>query len=165
MNVSRKIVVVGPFSVGKTSLVRRQIEDRFEAEYRATLGVACFTKTVPLAGGAVMKQIIWDVEGGQAKGPVFKSYLRGAAAALLVADLSRPETFEELADYWGDLQATCPGVPMAVALNKADLVGPADQAAAVEQIGRRFGELVQPTSAATGQAVEDLFLALGQRTL
>ena len=165
MNVSRKIVVVGPFSVGKSSLVRRQVEDRFEAEYRATLGVACFTKNMVLPCGNSMKQIIWDVEGGQAKGPVFKSYLRGAAAALLVADLSRPETFEELADYWGDLQATCPGVPMAVALNKSDLVSAADQAGAVQQIGRRFGDLVQPTSAATGQAVDNLFLALGQRAL
>jgi len=162
---TRKLVVVGPFSVGKTSLVRRYMEDRFEADYRATLGVACFTKTVSLPGGQELKQVIWDVEGGQASTPTFKTYLRGAQAALLVADLTRPETLEELANYFADVQQICPGIAIGVALNKSDLVDGAAVRAAQDQVGQRFGDLVCASSAATGLAVEQLFLSLGERAL
>lgn len=159
--IARKVVIIGPFSVGKTSLVRRHVENEFDGDYRATLGVACSTKDVALSDGRTMKQVIWDVEGGLANAALFQSYLRGAGAALLVADLSRPETFDDLPAYFTDLQKICPGIPIAVALNKSDLVSADEIENAKGQIGRRFGNLVRATSAATGAEVEQLFIELG----
>ena len=78
--IARKVVIIGPFSVGKTSLVRRHVENNFDGDYRATLGVACSTKDVRLSDGRAMKQVIWDVEGGLANAVLFQSYLRGAGA-------------------------------------------------------------------------------------
>lgn len=105
------------------------------------------------------------MRGGQARTPTFKTYLRGAQAALLVADLTRSETLEELGDYFADVQSVCPGIAMGVALNKADLVSEAAIQAATNKVGERFGDLVCASSAATGQAVEQLFLTLGERAL
>ena len=75
MSLARKVVIVGPFCVGKTSLVRRHVEETFDSNYRATLGVTCSIKDVRLSDGQRMQQVIWDVEGGLAKASSFDAYL------------------------------------------------------------------------------------------
>lgn len=117
----RKVCLLGDFAVGKTSLVRRFVEGVFDERYLSTIGVSISRKPVALADHT-LNLIIWDLAGGtdldeQSR----RSYLRGAAAGLLVCDLTRPGTLDTLGTFADALHAFRPGAPVVVAANKADL--------------------------------------------
>ena len=89
---SKKICLLGDFSVGKTSLVRRFVHNRFDDQYISTIGVKVSRKTVvlPVADDLVeLTLMVWDLAGSQGTTPIAASYLRGAVGAVLVCDLTR----------------------------------------------------------------------------
>lgn len=61
--VSKKICLIGDFGVGKTSLIRRFVENQFSDEYLSTVGVKISRKPVDIPGGSVVQLLIWDLEG------------------------------------------------------------------------------------------------------
>jgi small GTP-binding protein len=91
----RKICLLGPSAVGKTSIVERFVYSRFDDKYLTTLGVKVSQKLMPplrRAGSGRYMQftfLIWDIAGMEAFDATVKSYYRGAAGALAVADLTR----------------------------------------------------------------------------
>src|SRR5215211_7084781 len=91
--VQKKICMLGGFSVGKTSLVKRFVESVFSETYLTTVGVKIDKKTVDLGERAV-NLILWDVAGEDDISAVRMSYyyLRGCAGYVLVADGTRPST-------------------------------------------------------------------------
>ncbi len=167
--VSRKICVIGQFAVGKTSLVRRYVLDEFSHDYQATLGVNIykFSDAVddPAGGETELNQIIWDIEGGDTNPEKIGSYIRGAAGALIVGDITRAETVAAMSDHARLFQSLRPGRPFAFALNKIDLLGDPAPPDTDERLTKEFGADVVRTSAATGIAVPKLFRRLGVRIL
>lgn len=161
-----KICLLGEFAVGKTSLVRRFVYDRFDDRYLSTIGVKVSRKTVvvPHRGEVVeLAMMLWDLAGSEAFSRVRASYLRGAAGAVLVCDLTRPETLERLRTCAEDVLEASPGARLVVAANKCDLVD--RQRIGEEELGRVAALLEAPyylTSAKTGREVEALFRRLGQ---
>jgi small GTP-binding protein len=125
--ISRKVCLLGAFSVGKSSLVRRFVHEVFDDRYITTLGVKIETKLVELAEESV-KLIVWDMEGADPSEqdselitPRMKSYLQGVHGVLLVADGTRLLTVdiaEQLHDW---LKTNLPDVTVALLLNKSDL--------------------------------------------
>ena len=126
--INRKICLLGAFSVGKSSLLRRFVHEVFDDRYTTTLGVKIETKMVELEGGPT-KLVIWDMEGADPGNsetelvtPRMKAYLQGVHGVLIVADGTRPvtvQTAEKLANW---LENEYPGASVALLLNKADLV-------------------------------------------
>ncbi|MCE7937875.1 GTP-binding protein [bacterium] len=165
--LGRKVCLLGDFAVGKTSLARRFVYDRFDDTYISTIGVKVSRKVVmvPRADRVVeVALIVWDLAGSEEFGAVRASYLRGAAGALLVFDLSRPETLERLPAYAAQIRQTSPAAPLAIAANKVDLVAdPATVLAEANAMAARLGAPIVPTSAKRGDAVEDLFRNLAER--
>ncbi len=159
----RKLCLLGAAGVGKTSLVRRFVEGIFSEAYLSTIGVKVDHRRVPLGADAV-NLVIWDIEGETEHRTVRLRYLRGAAAYLLVADGTRPETLPaalRLRDQVADRQ---PDLPYLVLLNKADRaadwrVAPAE----VERLATAAPVIV--TSARTGDRVAEAFEALARRLL
>jgi small GTP-binding protein len=87
-----KCVIIGPAAVGKSSLMRRFVENRFESTYQFTIGVDILAKLVEYEKGKFAKLSIWDV-GGQERFKVLRrSFFEGTHGALLIFDLSRAQT-------------------------------------------------------------------------
>lgn len=120
----KKVVLLGDFGVGKTSLCLRLSEDRFEETTIATLGVAHFTCKV--AGltpfSAATKLEVWDTAGQERYRAITSAYYRGAVGALLVYDLTKHATFENVERWLKELRdhAEANIVVMLVG-NKSDL--------------------------------------------
>jgi len=164
MAISHKVCLLGDFAVGKTSLVRRFVYDRFDDRYISTIGVKVSRKpiVVPGAQGPVdLRLMLWDLAGSEEFDVLRASYLRGATGAILVCDLSRPETVDSLMSYRVQLDACCPGARVVVAANKVDLAPDARAQALVVAAAAAQRASLTYTSARDGTGVESLFRALG----
>lgn len=166
VKISKKVCLLGDFAVGKTSLVRRFVYDRFDDKYISTIGVKVSRKTVAVPRGdeiVELTMMLWDLAGSEEFDQVRASYLRGAAGAVLVCDLTRPETLDHLYDYAGDFSQVNSGVQLAVAANKRDLTDEIEiSPASVETVASDLAAPAYLTSAKTGDDVDDLFRHLGR---
>jgi small GTP-binding protein len=160
--VQKKICMLGGFSVGKTSLVKRFVESIFSETYLTTVGVKIDKKTVTLGDRAV-HLILWDLAGEDDMSSLRMSYLRGSAGYVLVADGTRPATLKTALSLRQRVEAEHGSLPFALLLNKNDLreqwaITDGD----LEEL-RRNGWSVRPSSARTGEGVEDAFTDLAAR--
>ena len=97
-NYLYKVVLIGDWSVGKTNILSRYTRGEFLLGSPATIGVQFSTKCLDIDGCNVRVQI-WDTAGQDRYRTITSSYYRGAKGALLVYDITRPETFYRL-DVW-----------------------------------------------------------------
>ena len=160
--ISRKICLLGAFSVGKSSLVRRFVHEVYDERYVTTLGVKIETKLIELEDESV-KLIIWDMEGADpAAGESelvtsrMRAYLQGVNGVLIIADGTRLLTVDTAVALNDWLKTEFPGVPAALLINKSDLV---DEWQLDEE---RLAELNKSlhcftTSASSGENVESTF--------
>ena len=160
--LQKKICMLGAFSVGKTSVVKRCVESVFSETYLTTGGVKIDKKTVELSN-RIVNLILWDLAGEDDISSLRMSYLRGSAGYLLVADGTRPSTLEVALSLRQRVEADFGPLPFVLLLNKNDLRE--EWAIRDEEVEglRRDGWWVRPTSARTGEGVDDAFKALADR--
>jgi small GTP-binding protein len=166
-SLNKKVCLLGDAAVGKTSLVRRFVYDLFDDKYLSTIGVKVSRKTVavPRAEGIVeLTMMLWDLAGSEEFDLVRSSYLRGAAGAILVCDLTRPETLDGLHVYAANLRSVNPNAQVLVlGANKYDLVDrQALDLAPIERVAANLNAPYYLTSAKTGHEVDSLFRHLGR---
>ena len=165
--VSKKIILVGDFSTGKTSLIRRFVDNQFSDTYLSTIGVKISRKEIAV-DNMVVQGLIWDIEGGTETKPVNETYIRGAHGAILVADITREETISNIASYIKVVKKIAPSAPMILVLNKSDILSEEERqkvyASAKETYGA-FGEHLFLTSAKSGEGVGRMFEAIARLML
>ena len=163
--IKKKVVLLGDGAVGKTSLVRRFVIDKFSDDYIATIGTKVTKKDLRIErpGSPVdLTVMLWDILGQKEYQQTHESSVRGARGAFVVYDISRDDTPQSLKTFWLPLLNRVVGtVPMVVCGNKVDL-SPDRNAELV-----RLKELAGTSphflvSAKTGENVEESFLALGE---
>src|SRR3990172_5890618 len=114
--IKRKVLLLGDASVGKTSLIRRFVVDKFSDDYITTIGTKVTKRDLRLELGnrtVDLSLMIWDVLGQKGYKGIQESAFRGARGVLLVYDLTRPETRETLGEYWVPrVRAVAGAVPM-----------------------------------------------------
>ena len=93
-----KIIVCGAGAVGKTSIVRRYVEDKFEFNYLLTVGLDPSNRRIEV-DGILVNLVIFDVAGQKRFQTLRDVFFRKANGALLVFDLTRPETLDELYEW------------------------------------------------------------------
>ncbi|MEO1341334.1 MAG: Rab family GTPase [Cyanobacteria bacterium J06635_13] len=166
--ITQKICLLGDFNVGKTSLVRRFVEDKFSDRYLSTVGVKVSRKLVRVRTDKDIHQLnllIWDLEGNTKFKSITPSYLKGASGSIVVADLSRSDTFKNLNQHLQLFFEINPQGKVIVALNKADLI-PAEKLAKLvenyqsQSLSKILG--IYTTSAKTGDCVNEIFQELAQ---
>jgi len=161
--VQKKVCLLGDFAVGKTSLIRRFVEGRFDEKYLSTIGVNLSRKSVSCPD-YILNLLIWDLAGGDDYHEAGATYLRGAAGALIVCDLTRQETLAAYERYAAQLRAVNAKTALVFVANKADL---RDQRAISEDdlqsISSVLGGPYLLTSAKTDQRVEEAFRLLAER--
>lgn len=168
--LKRKILLLGDGAVGKTSLIRRFVVDRFSDDYITTIGAKVTKKDMRLEAGAStyeLSLIIWDVLGQKGFRAVQDSAFQGSKGVVLVTDITRPETAESIKTYWAPRVKEVAGAIQTVLFaNKVDLVE--DRTVEEEKVAWLAAELgcgYFLTSAKTGESVEDGFGALAKGLL
>ncbi len=160
MKLSKKVVLLGHFGVGKTSLFRRFVDDEFSEEYKVTLGVQIKKKVIQLPDGRELSMIIWDTEGhSDSVEDTRKSYLLGSHAFIYVFDVTREETYKNLNEELDYLQKNYTKVTAKVLGNKLDLVNEKEITAHLKAQNIPFDCL---TSAKTNKNVQDFFSDLAK---
>jgi small GTP-binding protein len=162
--IQRKICMVGPPAVGKTSLVARYVHSLFSEKYLSTVGVKIEKKPLQVDGRDITL-MLWDLVGDDDFQPLRMSYLRGAAGYLLVADGSRRATLERAVELHGRVLKAAGPIPFVLVLNKADLQQEWEVAEAPIAALTAQGWTVARASAKNGFGVEAVFADLARRTL
>lgn len=172
---SKKMCLIGASGVGKTSLVKRFIEGRFDKNYRTTIGAHMYDKFV-ICDEKQVKLNIWDLEGrddSRSEYPV--PYLKGAQGYMLVADVTRPDTLDVAKDLLStigrqrkELTEDDPPVVLLL-LNKQDLLQEdlMQSCRVTEQAQKSFGHDVKlfKTSAKLDEEVGQAFNYLVEQML
>lgn len=157
--LQKKICMLGSFSVGKTSLVRRFVTGFFDERYQTSIGVKIDKKIVNISAEEV-QLILWDIYGEDRFQKVQMSYLSGISGYLLVVDPTRRDTLDEALDLQQRVVDAKGVVPSVLALNKCDLLEDWDvDPSRIAEIEQR-GQIVLRTSAKTGEGVELAFSRL-----
>lgn len=162
--LQKKVCMLGSFSVGKTSLVRRFVESIFDETYHTTIGVKVDKKIVAVNGQEVTL-MLWDIYGEDAYQKMRMSYLRGMSGYLLVVDGTRQQTLTDALALHERIVQEIGKVPTVLVLNKDDLADRWEIDSAQEARLAENGWTVEHTSAKTGDAVEKVFFHLAQAML
>lgn len=172
IKISKKICMLGTFGVGKTSLVRRFVYDKFDEKYLSTIGVQISQKQLPpmknsSAGRTErLNLILWDLAQIEKFNNVIKNYFRGSQGAIIVFDVTRLKTFKETDVLLKSYLEMNPKSKLVFVGNKTDLVKSSELD--LEQF-LRLSESYQTsyflTSAKTGKNVGQLFTHIGKLLL
>ncbi|XP_064962751.1 ras-related protein RABF1-like isoform X2 [Musa acuminata AAA Group] len=158
-NLRVKLVLLGDSGVGKSCIVIRFVRGQFDPTSQVTVGASFLSQTLVLQDSTTVKFEIWDTAGQERYASLAPLYYRGAAVAVVVYDITSPDTFKK-AQYWvKELQKhATPGIIMALVGNKADLhenraVSSQDALEYADKNGMFFIE----TSAKTADNINELF--------
>ncbi|MGQ4914299.1 MAG: Rab family GTPase [Candidatus Asgardarchaeia archaeon] len=159
-----KVCMLGDEAVGKTSIVLKYTENRFEESYKMTLGADFATKVIKIDNYRVCLSV-WDLGGQYRFRELRKHYFKNAAGALLLFDVTRPDTFLHI-DRWIQEFYSYAGGELILLGNKVDLVKerlvPPD---AGKMIEKWKGIPYYETSAKTGQNINEVFMVLTRKIL
>jgi len=159
-----KLVLLGDSAVGKSSLVLRFVRGQFFEYQESTIGAAFLTQTVAL-NETTVKFEIWDTAGQERYHSLAPMYYRGAAAAIVVYDITNRDSFQRAKQWVKELQRQGnPNIVIALAGNKSDLnskrkVEPEEAESYASDNGIFFME----TSAKTATNVNELFVAIARK--
>ncbi|GAB4309906.1 MAG: Rab family GTPase [Promethearchaeota archaeon] len=145
--------------VGKTSLVRRFVDDTFTEDYIRTLGVQLSTKQVEVPGtNDVVELAIWDIgRRTSASDSLLKMHFREARGAFVVFDVTREETFTHVPRWARYVRSVVPDVKIVVLGNKCDLPRCVDDSEVERACEEAASEAFYWTSAKTGENVDEIF--------
>ncbi|XP_024989704.1 ras-related protein Rab11D [Cynara cardunculus var. scolymus] len=116
-----KLVLIGDSGVGKSNLLSRFTRNEFNLETKSTIGVEFATRSLNV-DGKVIKAQIWDTAGQERYRAITSAYYRGAVGALLVYDVTRRATFENIERWLKELRDhTDPNIVVMLIGNKSDL--------------------------------------------
>ena len=158
-----KLILGGDGGVGKTSMVHRFVDDVFQTDYKRTIGTSITKKECQFDGlDSKVRFVIWDLGGQVQFKRVRQSYLAEAEAGILVFDLTRRDTYENIKSWYREIKDNSPpGMFLILVGNKCDL----EEERVVstqegEKLAQELGLTYMETSAKTGENVNDAFKML-----
>jgi small GTP-binding protein len=160
----KKVCVIGEAAVGKTSLIRRYVLDKFDDRYIATIGTKTTAKEVSVELGdeiTYLKLQIWDILGLRSFSTLQKSAYRGANGAFIVLDITRKGTLRTLEDWLLALYREAGEIPVVIMGNKVDLI-PDYHKSEITKLVADYGFPCFLSSARSGENVDKAFNKLGR---
>ena len=165
--ITKKVILIGDFATGKTSLIRRYVDNQFSDDYLTTIGVKISKKRVELAEDVELQLMIWDIEGRTDVKDTNPAYVMGAHGVIVVGDITRESSLNNLEIHLKLVKKLLKNAPVIVALNKADLI---NNQAVVEMKILELKESLEvetiwETSAKDSRNVDEIFLSLSRAML
>lgn len=157
--IKHKIVMMGMWGVGKTSLIQRFVNSIYNERYHSTLGVKIDKKIVSFEEKQVTL-LLWDIAGAEDQFSIPLHYLQGASGYLIVIDGTRKASLECALDLVQLIKQNIGPVPYIPVINKSDLIWEITPDDVTRQLGHE--QPVFQSSAKTGENVEAAFLALAK---
>ncbi|MFX1418340.1 MAG: Rab family GTPase [Promethearchaeota archaeon] len=161
-----KVIIIGEPAVGKTSLVKKFVSGKFSKDYRASIGTNIFIKKIHLENHIETTLQLWDIAGQERWIKMRRPYYSGARGVLIVGDLTRKNTFDQIEKFWvPDIKKYCEIAPIVLLANKNDLNKTINE----EEI-KSLGEKIKAfsiffTSAKTGENVETAFKIISAQAM
>lgn len=157
-----KLILGGDGGVGKTSMVHRFVENEFDVDYKSTIGTSIMKKECKFDSlESKVRFVIWDLAGQSQFKRVRASYVANAEAGILVFDVTRRETYENLENWHKEILDSAPTITLIIVGNKIDLVDSrAVSSQEGEEMAKKLGLSYIEASAKTGENIEDAFKML-----
>jgi len=156
MRFKFKVVIIGDAGVGKTSLLRRFVENKFDKDYLSTLGANILSKEYVTPKGNIIELLLWDLAGQHVFKHARQRFYSGSQGAVVVYDVTRPTSFQNIENWLAELPEN---VPMILVGNKIDL--PKE---IVKEVAQKYAEEREmgflETSALSNTNVSDAFKTL-----
>ena len=163
---SFKVVLIGETGVGKTSIITQFIDQTFQEDQQSTTGGTFSTKSVICDGGKILKFEIWDTAGQERYRSLTTMFYKDANAAVMVYDVTRAESFEELKNYWaGQIKESSPeNIILVIAANKSDLIEheKVDEGEA-RNFAKELNAIFISTSAKSSEGINSLFEEIAKK--
>ncbi|WP_395338112.1 Rab family GTPase [Ningiella sp. W23] len=158
--LQKKICILGPSGVGKTSLIKRYVDGIFSDKYLTSIGVKIDKKMVHSTYTPV-QLLLWDLEGVDKYCGFNPRYLRGASAIIYVADQSRFASVAEVMEIYALAQQHV-DIPSVMTINKSDLPASIGWDDDIMQKHQSAFDSVFLSSAKTGESVDAMFERVAQ---
>mmetsp|Transcript_22667 Transcript_22667/g.40806 ORF Transcript_22667/g.40806 Transcript_22667/m.40806 type:complete len:201 (+) Transcript_22667:54-656(+) len=159
-----KLILVGDSSVGKSSLLLRFTDRRFEPGNELTIGVEFGARNIEVDGTAIKLQI-WDTAGQETFRSMIRSYFREAAAAMLVCDVTNRRSFDHLTQWLSDISTNAGSILVMLIGNKTDKDVRTVTTQELEEFAKKHGLFFIETSAKNDYNVEEAFVALSREII
>ncbi|MFX1238203.1 MAG: GTP-binding protein [Promethearchaeota archaeon] len=160
-----KFIILGDHEVGKTSIVRRFVEDKFSYDYRATIGLNILSHDFEAFSNKISLSL-WDIGAQKYFKRFRKTYYMGAQAAFLVFDITNRQTFDNIDVWLNELNEFLDNLDLSIIIigNKTDLeqdrqvskIEGADKAAILSKNRSKQISYIE-TSALSGENIGDAF--------
>ena len=164
-----KVVLLGDSGVGKTCIISRYISGTFDENSATTNGASYCSKNVEYKElGKNLLLDIWDTAGQEKYKALTKFFYKDAAVCILVYDITRKETFDNLKNFWYTQLKENSGsnVVLGVAGNKCDLYESEDvKESEARQFAEEIGAIFELTSAQNNTGINELFFEVGNKYL
>lgn len=115
-----KVILIGDFSVGKTSLVRKYMSGVFSNDYRLTIGVDFYSKTIQVRN-LIVKLQFWLITERPRFRFLMPTFCRGGSGAIIMYDITRSESLLRIPDWIWMIRNNTGNVPIMLVGNKNDL--------------------------------------------
>ena len=160
-SVTFKILTIGESGVGKTSILRRYVENKFERHHLATIGIDFQSKTIKIKNKDI-KLKIWDTAGQERYRNIANQTFKGADGIILVFDITDEYSFSRISDWMEQINANISKDEIGLILigNKCDLEERMVPYEKGEEKAQDLGIDYYETSALNGQGINDAFEAL-----
>ena len=164
-----KVVLLGDSGVGKTCIISRYISGTFDENSATTNGASYCSKNVNYEKlGKNLLLDIWDTAGQEKYKALTKFFYKDAAVCILVYDITRKETFDNLKNFWYSKLKENSGsnVVLGVAGNKCDLYESEEvKESEARQFAEEIGAIFELTSAQNNTGINELFFEVGNKYL
>jgi len=160
MKKTVKVIVSGDGGVGKTSFLNRLVNDRFFDNSKLTRGIDFYSKNI-YVNGTEFNFIMWDFAGQNQFKTLLNDFVEGSLAALILFDLTRINTIENIYDWIITLE-TFGHIPIVLIGTKSDLVNPFEYQAIdnyISEIKQEYDNIISyiKISSKTGENIKNAF--------
>ena len=156
--ISRKVILIGDTSVGKTSILTRYVSCHFDENVQVSPQASFGTKVIQLSHYQRVKLMIWDTAGQEKYDSLTEMYFKGASAILVVYDVSDPQSFTKAQTWVSKLNQS---YNLYLVGNKCDLPPKVTNMEA-DQYAKLHGIQLFEVSAKDDTGIDEMFFQISQ---
>ena len=166
IKIDYKIITLGESGVGKSSIIKRFIENKFEDNLFSTIGMDFTFKEIILENNVTIKLKIMDTSGQEKFRSLSKSYYKNADGVFFVFALNNKDSFNKL-DEWiksfNENYILNPDIPKYLVGNKNDLSCKDIDKDSIEKFSSLYNMKYYETSAKENTNIDAIFHDIGQK--